>query len=374
MVSANLFADHNAPFYIAVQARVPCLAEGLPGTGKSTILAALAAALGRNFRAMYGTQCTPEDVSGMPVPDMVRRLTALLPMAWVEALLTPGGFLFFDEITAVSPSVRAALLTVLTERRVGDLTLDIDTLMAAACNPSDLCPNGTPLELACNNRFFHHPWKTPRDAWLDGLIDLEWEAPQFPVVPADWHTRIPHWGARIQAFHRKSEGMENVPPKDDVQKSYPSERTWANAIRCLAAADAAGADMTSHQQFVRLMVAGNVGDVAANQFCTYNAACDLVDPVELLDGKAKFAHKESRPDLTFCVCASVVSTLLSASTFSEDRWNRGAALLGSIGTEVAPEVALKYTRLLHKAAADRKYAPPAKALKPLLELAAAMKS
>ena len=370
----NLFADHNAPFYIAVQARVPCLAEGLPGTGKSTILAALAAALGRTFRAMYGTQCAPEDVSGLPVPDLVRRLTALLPMAWVEALLTPGGFLFFDEITAVSPSVRAALLTVLTERRVGDLTLDIDTMMAAACNPADLCPNGTPLEMACNNRFFHHQWKTPRDAWLDGLIDLNWDAPKFPLVPADWASRVPHWGARIQSFHRKAEGMENVPPKDDVVKAYPSERTWANAIRCLAAADAAGADMTSNQEFVRLMVAGNVGEVAANQFTQYNAACDLVDPIALIDRKAKFVHKDSRPDLTFCVCASVVSALLSESTFTTDRWDAAAEFLGDVGTNVAPEVAFKYTRLLQKAAADRRYAPDAKAVKPLIALAKAMKS
>jgi hypothetical protein len=373
MSTLSPFADPNYPFYIAIMSRTPCLAEGLPGTGKSTVLAALARAMGRRFRALIGSQSSPEDFGGLPVPDMEAKLARLMPMSWVEALLTPGGFLFLDEITAVTPSVRAALLTVLTERHVGDLYLDIDTLMAAACNPPDLCPNGTPLEMACNNRFFHWQWQNNDDAWLDGLADLTWADPAFPQLPDDWQSYIGKWGTRIQMFHRRHDGLRNVPPKDDVTRAYPSQRTWANTIRCLAAADACGADLTTDQSVVRIMTTGNVGQIAADQFCAFNATLDLIDPLELADGKAQFKHRDDRPDITLTVCASLVSAVTSASTFTPGRWDAAAAFLGAIGKDVAPEIALKFTRQMRDSLGRLQYTPNAKALAPLVELAKAMR-
>jgi hypothetical protein len=374
MVASNPFAHPMAHLFIAQQARIPTLVIGDPGDGKTALHRALCRAMNRRFILLLGSQCSPEDVAGLPVPDHVKFLCRMMPMWWVEAMLTPGGTLCLDEFMSVPPSVQAALLTVIQDKLVGEVYLDTDTIICAMANPLEQTPNGTPLSLPTLNRFFHAKWECDDEAWLDGLATCEWDAPPFPVVPAGWESLIPKWGARVASFHRRQEGVRSVVPKDDTTFSFPTRRTWENSIKCLAAADAAGADMTSNQQWVRAMVAGNVGEVVANQFSTFNAALDLVDPIEVLDGKAKFVHKDSRPDLTFALCASVVSALLAAGTFSEDRWNRGAALLGSVGTEVAPEIALKFTRLLHKAAADRKYAPPAKALKPLLELAAAMKS
>jgi hypothetical protein len=369
---ASAFSDPNVHGIIAMQARVPVLFRGMPGVGKSTILAALAVAMGRRFVALIGSQCSPEDLGGLPVPDLKAKLCKLMPMAWVEAFLTPGGLLFLDEITAVSPSVRAALLTLITERHVGDVYLDADTVIAAACNPAEFCPNGTPLEMAMNNRFFHCEWASNDEAWLDGLETLEWEPPTFPIVPADWQTLIPKWGSRVKMFHRRTDGMRNVPPTDDLQLAYPSQRTWANAVKCLAAADAAGADMTSDQTFVRLMVTGNVGSVCGDAFANFNGTLDLIDPLELVDGKAKFKHNESRPDLTFTVAAAVVSTVHAQATFSGPRWDAAARFLSEIGQEVAPEIALKYTGLLKKAAQANGYTPNAKAVAPLVTLQKAL--
>jgi hypothetical protein len=371
MVAFNAFANVNAAFFIALQARVPALARGLPGTGKSTIMAALAAAMGRRFVALIGSQCAPEDFGGMPVPDLKAKLCRLMPAEWVEAFLTPGGLLFLDEITAVSPSVRAALLTLITERHVGSVHLDHDTLMAAACNPEELCPNGTPLELAMNNRFFHHDWKVEREEWLDGMATGQWAAPTFPLVPSDWESMIPKWGGRFSAFLRRTDGLDNVPPSDE-SRAYPSQRSWHNAVKCVAAADAAGADLTSDQSFVRKMVAGNVGEVAADQFCQFNAAFDLVDPLAVVDGTAKFKHNPARPDLTFCVCASIASAMLGQG-FSEDRWNAAAGFFAGLAKDTGPEIPLRYTGLLNQAAAARKYAPPAKVLAPIVELAKSLR-
>jgi hypothetical protein len=143
-------------------------------------------------------------------------------------------------------------------------------------------------------------------------------------------------------------------------------------VKCLAAADAAGADMTSDQTFVRLMVTGNVGSVCGDAFANFNGTLDLIDPLELVDGKAKFKHNESRPDLTFTVAAAVVSTVHAQATFSGPRWDAAARFLSEIGQEVAPEIALKYTGLLKKAAQANGYTPNAKAVAPLVTLQKAL--
>lgn len=365
---ASVFSHPMVHLFIAMQARVPCLVVGMPGCAKTAIHRALARAMGRRFVAMCGSQCSPEDVGGLPVPDYVKHLCRMMPMWWVEALLEAGGFLFLDEFTSLSPAVQAALLTLIQDKLVGDTHLSVDTLIAAACNPEEITPNGTPLSLPTLNRFYHARWVNDRDAWLDGLVTLEWTAPAFPIVPEGWESRIPYWGGLMRTFHQRFEGLENVPPKDDLARAYPSERTWANAVRCLAAADAAGADMHTDNTFVRLMTAGNVGEVVAEQFCHFKSSYDLVDPLDLLDGKITFTHRDSRPDLTLTLAAAVASTVCSRSTFTPDRWDSAVQFLGDISKVAAPEIALKFTGMVQKAAADNGYTPKAVALKPLIEL------
>jgi hypothetical protein len=367
----DVFAHPMAHLWIALQAGIPTLVVGMPGCGKTLLHAALARAMGRRFVPLCGSQCTPEDVGGLPVPDLVAKLCRMLPLSWVEALLTPGGFLFLDEFLTVSPAVQAAMLTVIQDKRVGEHHLDVDTLIAAACNPLEHTPNGTPLTLPTANRFFHAKWETDRAAWLDGLIDCEWTAPAMPLVPAEFKTLVPKWGSMVQSFLRRTGGeLDNVPPQDDTTWAYPTERTWRNSILCLAAADAAGADLTTDNSFVRKLMAGNVGRVATDQFVAFKQTLDLVDPIDLLDGNATFEHRDDRPDITLTVAAAVTSTVCLPGTFTPDRWDAAAKFLGEIGTTASPEIALRYTGTLKKGAIANKYSPKPAALKPLVELGA----
>lgn len=369
----NPFLHPMAHLWIAMQARIPTLVVGMPGCGKTLLTSLLAQAMGRRFVPLIGSQCTPEDVGGLPVPDHVKFLCRMMPMSWVEALLDPLGFLFLDEFSNVSPGVQASLLTVVQDKRVGDTHLHLDTIIAAACNPAEISPNGTPFTLPTLNRFFHVEWKTDREAWLDGLVECKWEAPAFPIVPDDWQTLIPKWGAKVKSFLSRTSGeLDNAPPKDDTTWAYPSERTWRNAIHCLAAADAAGADMASDCSFIRKVMAGNVGRMAADQFCQWKQANDLVDPIAILDGTETFEHRDDRPDITLTVAAAVATTACAAGTFSPARWDAAAAFLGEIGKTAAPEIALKFTGLLKQAAVAQQYAPSKTALKPLIDLGAMM--
>jgi hypothetical protein len=56
------------------------------------------------------------------------------------------------------------------------------------------------------------------------------------------------------------------------------------------------------------------------------------------------------------------------SKFTPERWDRAAAIIGKIGTECSPEIALKHNLRLRDAAMKAKYSPNKKALKPLLDL------
>jgi hypothetical protein len=360
--------------YIALQAGIPTYIEGMPGCAKTAANTSFASAIGRRYVPLIGSQCSPEDAGGLPVPDHVKFLCRLMPMSWVSELLTPGGFLALDEFPNTPPSVHASLLTIIQDKRVGDVHLDIDTLILAMGNPIEVCPNGTPFSLPTANRFFHAKWQNDRAAWLRGLTTCEWEAPKIPVVPSDWKSLVPKWGGLMATFHTRFSEMANVPPKDETTMAYPTERTWRNTVMCCAAAEAAGADMYTDQTNVRLMVAGNVGEMAADMFCQFKGSFDLADPVEVADGRVQFKHRDERPDVTLAMLAALATTVSTASTFTPDRWDRVAGIFGEIGTSSHPEMALRYTRILIDATTTFKHAPNAKVLKPLMELNKAMRA
>jgi hypothetical protein len=140
------------------------------------------------------------------------------------------------------------------------------------------------------------------------------------------------------------------------------------AVKCLAAAEAAGGEMFTNNSLVRAMVKGCVGETAAHQFVQYKQTRDIVPVEDLLDGHAEFTHNDDRPDITLCVAAAVTSAISVMSRFTPDRWDRAAAIIGKIGTECSPEIALKHNLKLRDAAMKAKYSPSKKALKPLLDL------
>jgi len=376
MPTISAFSDPNAPFYCALQV-VPALAEGFCGEGKTSIAHALCKALNRRWVLLIASQCAPEDIGGMPAPDNKSGTTRMLAPYWFQDVRESGGFLFADEMTTPVASVRAPLLSVFSEYRVGEHHMHPDTIVCGAFNPAELAPNGSPLEPAMANRFFHWQFQMNRAAWHAGLVDpvapLQWEAPVFPVVPTNWRDYLGIWAPLVSEFLRNHDGLYTAMPKDG-ELAFPSYRTWTMAIRCLAAAQAAGAEMHSNNLIVRKMVAGCVGDTAAHEFCHYKQARDLVNIDDLLDGTVVFQHNESRPDVTLCVAAAMTTTISIPSQFTPERWDRAAATLGRIGTECSPEIALKHASKLKSAAIENRYRPSPKALKPLLDLMALVDS
>ena len=106
---------------ISVQAGVPVLLWGSPGTGKTSVVRALGERLGWPTEIVIGSIREPADFAGLPV--VIDGAVQMAPPLWARRLAAAGhGLLFLDELTTAPPAVQAAMLRVVLERVVGDLT------------------------------------------------------------------------------------------------------------------------------------------------------------------------------------------------------------------------------------------------------------
>lgn len=127
------------------------LIEDVPGVGKTTLVRALAAALGLSFRRIQFTpDLTPSDVTGFTLMDLRTGETRRVEGAVMRQLILA------DEINRTGPKTQSALLEVMQE---GQVTVDGETvpvprpfLVLATQNPLGLA--GTyPLPEAQLDRF-----------------------------------------------------------------------------------------------------------------------------------------------------------------------------------------------------------------------------
>ena len=127
------------------------LIEDVPGVGKTTLVRALAAALGLSFRRIQFTpDLTPSDVTGFTLVDLRTVETRRVEGAVMRQLILA------DEINRTGPKTQSALLEVMQE---GQVTVDGETvpvprpfLVLATQNPLGLA--GTyPLPEAQLDRF-----------------------------------------------------------------------------------------------------------------------------------------------------------------------------------------------------------------------------
>ena len=116
-------ADPNIPMLLSAYAGVASHAEGVPGVGKSTVIYQWAANAKRDMMLLIGSTHAPEDFSGIPFVSECKTFFRQTPPEWAARLAQPGAVLFLDELTTVPPSVRAAMLSMLTERRLGSLQI-----------------------------------------------------------------------------------------------------------------------------------------------------------------------------------------------------------------------------------------------------------
>jgi MoxR-like ATPase len=291
-----------------------CLWGG-PGSGKSALLHAAAAADDVPCETVIGSLREPSDFAGLPVvgDDGVR----MEPPAWAKRLREAGaGYLFLDELSTAAPAVQAAMLGVALERRVGDLQLPRAVRVVAAANPPEQAADGWDLSPPLANRFMHIAYRPSVDGWVDGMT-AGFALPAGGRVAQPNRERTAVARANVAAFIRCRPELLDAFPTDAAAsgRAWPSRRTWTMSADVLALLEA------DDTEAAHLAACGLVGEGAAVEYLTWRRQADLPDPAAVVADPRSVAWRSLDPSRTWAILAGVVGYSTGRGTI--EAWREG---------------------------------------------------
>jgi MoxR-like ATPase len=331
---------------VAISARVPVLLWGAPGTGKTSVIRAMADAAGWLCETVIASIREPSDFAGLPIVVPAEHGSVdgsrvdFAPPRWAVRLTTAGrGVVFFDEISTAPPAVQAAQLRVVLERTVGDLTLPEAVSVVAAANPPEQAADGWDLSPPLANRFCHLDWPVDARSVAEGFA-AGWPPALPPQLDREWERRVPVARSWVAGFLTVRPTLALALPEEAAGggRAWPSPRTWDMSARLLAAAEAGGISELA----ISLLVRGCVGAGPGVEFLTWLAEADLPDPEAVLADPDSFTLP-SRGDRAYAALSSVAAAV--AANPGDGRWERGWRVFGR-AAEAAPDVAAAAARVL----------------------------
>lgn len=332
---------------LCMQARIPVILEGEPGTGKTKTIAAIAQALNEPLATFIPVVHEPQDLGGYPVPTKLSNghtvIKLMLVGGWLdEVLREKRGTIFIDEITCAPASMMAACLRPLDSRMIGEEQLSDDVTIVLACNPPEQAAGGQALPPPMANRVLWLPWSVDIQAAMDGFLG-GWKTPQFTRLPVNWRQFIPDQAALVAAFFKHMPHHAQQLPKDEDKRSgpWPSLRSWYSlAVPALAACQAANMSLDVRT----LMLAGCVGSGVAGDFGAWRKSLDLPDPMTLLKQPEKFKVYHDRPDKTFVILNSVIHA--ATRDLTPETWRAAWHVLSIAAKDNAVDIAAAAARVL----------------------------
>lgn len=345
---------------LAVAASVPVLLWGAPGTGKTSAIRAMAAAMEWPCETVIAAIREPSDFAGLPIVSNGE--VRMAPPQWAQRLAgAHRALLFLDEISTAPPAVQAALLRVVLERVVGDLELPPGVVVVAAANPPEQAADGWDLSAPLANRFCHLDWTVEPSVFAQGIAG-GWPAPVVPALPDGWEAQLPLARGLVSAFISVRPSLACAMPAEAAQsgRAWPSPRTWEMAARLWTAARVAGASPEAETA----LVTGAVGDGAGIELLMWHAEMDLPDPEAVLADPDGFRVPD-RGDRVHAALSAVAAAVAADST--PERWQAGWRVLAR-AAERTPDVAAVAARVLAQCRPSGASAPPeVKLFAPLLK-------
>lgn len=323
----------------AARAGVAVLLWSDPGTGKSSVVRALAAADQVPVETLIGSQREPVDIAGWPVVVDGSVQTVALP-DWAKTLMDAGGgYLLLDELTTCSAATQAAMLTVALERMVGRHKLPIGVRIVAAANPPDRSAGGVDLTPPMANRFLHIMFEPSTDEWLTGMRAGFRTLPASRAIAADELRTADEVGAVCAFIEARPELLHHYPDTDEAAgRAWPSRRSWDAAARVLPFLRA---DDTAS---ITAVVLGLVGDGAGSEYLQWKASMDLPAVADVIADPSIVDWASARPDQVWAVLSGVVAWASNKGT--TEAWVTGWGPLVAAATSGAPDVAGAAARAL----------------------------
>jgi len=154
---ARIFWQRDIPTYI----------HGAPGLGKSDIMRQLAAEEGVGFKDIRVGTMLPEDLTGIPVPDLQKRLAVWLRAEYWPDMERDGsrGIIAFDELSDAPRNLQSCIYRVVLDRQIGEYKLPPGWWPMAAGNRREDRAAAQSISTALANRFAHIHLRSDYDCW-----------------------------------------------------------------------------------------------------------------------------------------------------------------------------------------------------------------
>lgn len=338
---------------------------GKPGIAKTegvyAVTAELSKALKKDFPAeVYsGPQVQAEDFSGLPVPDLEKGRTALLPLRIGDKVEAAGqGVVCIDEFGSLSPAQEAAALNFCQGGTLGERVLPNAIAIGVMMNPEHIASNGRGLGAAMSNRLVHINWELDPNAWYDYMLGGKGLAAHVEVLPKDWEEKYGSQTAGlVVSYIRRNPGqLLNEPDDHDTSRAWPSPRSWETAARLLAAVMSTGERKES--DLAHMAIAGCVGEGAAEAFMDWMIKLNLPDPEELLKDPEKGLKKlPKRHDQRAVTLEAVAVAATQTHEKLAERWEKAWAIVGPAFIE-ENDVGIQAAKILSKVIPPGAKRPP----------------
>jgi len=151
--------------------QVPMI-HGSPGIGKSDITQNLATQNKWKLIDMRLSQMDPTDLNGFPSLNADKTRSHYAPPAYIPLAGDPipegcnGWLLFLDEITSAPPATQAAAYKLVLDRKIQDIPLHPNLVMAAAGNLSTDKAIVNTMSTALQSRMQHYQLKVTLKHWI----------------------------------------------------------------------------------------------------------------------------------------------------------------------------------------------------------------
>lgn len=227
-----------------IKARLVPMVTGSPGTGKSSIIHAIANEYRLKVIDVRLAQCDPTDINGFPTVSGDRAGYRPMDTFPIEGDAIPEGYtgwlLFLDEMNSASQAVQAAAYKLVLDRMVGKYHLHKNVAIVCAGNLETDNAIVNPMSTALQSRLVHLELVSDVDEWLNWAYEKG----------------IDH---RITSYIKFKPGNLYAFSPDHTDQTYACNRTWEFADRVMKVTDNDDPDRLP-------MLAGTLSEGVAREF------------------------------------------------------------------------------------------------------------